>query len=172
MKLFLGIEVPNEIKDFLAKSYSPVQASTKRWEHSHDYHLTLLYIGETDQLEEIKQRMQKIISGPFELTLGPLEFFPRRILYQSINPSLDLVKLKDKVENDFSEWVNPASKPFKPHLTVKRFQRYEFDELTSLIHQHPVTSKTFSVDKLSLFKSEKNVAGLKYHVVHSTIFCK
>jgi 2'-5' RNA ligase len=52
MRLFLGIDVPSEIKAFLTDAYAPIQFSTKGWELPHDYHLTLLFIGETNQATE------------------------------------------------------------------------------------------------------------------------
>lgn len=165
MRLFLGIQVPTEIKDYLADSYRPIQFSPKGWELPHDYHLTLLFIGETNQSNEIIQRMQKIKFAPFELILGGLEFFSRRILYQSFYPSPELQKLRFIIENEFSEWVNPKAKPFKPHITVKRYQRYEYEQLRTLIERHPFENNSFEVRQLTLFKSEKNQEFQKYHPI-------
>jgi 2'-5' RNA ligase len=170
MRLFLGIDVPTEIKHFLAQSYGPIQFSPKGWELPHDYHLTLLFIGETDQTDEIIRRMQKIKAEPFNLKLRTLEFFPRRILYQSFYPSPELMLLRNNIENEFTEWVNPEAKPFTPHLTVKRFQRYEFEQLQALIKAHPFPERNFKVNHLCLFKSERNQESQKYHVIHRQVF--
>jgi 2'-5' RNA ligase len=79
-------------------------------------------------------------------------------------------RLRDKIVNEFSEWIKPAAKPFLPHLTVKRFQHYEYDQLKSLIDQHPFPTQSFTVKKFSLLKSERNQIGQKYHIIHSTEF--
>lgn len=167
MRLFLGIEVPSEIKTLIASSIIPIQSTLKGWENPSDYHLTLLFIGEskTEQCEEIKDRMKAINFAPFLLETGQLSFFNRRILYLDFSPSSDLLMLKDQVENHFSEWLHPERKPFIPHLTLKRWQRYEYDKLHQSITEHPMRKMNFLVNRLALFKSEKDEFNRKYHVI-------
>ena len=170
MRLFLGIELPEDIKTHIAQSIGPMKTTAKGWENEADYHLTLLFIGEASpkECEEIQTRMKKISFNPFILGLGNLRFFNRRILYLDFLPSAELTALKDKVENEFSEWLKPHRKTFVAHITIKRWQRYEYDELKKGIEENKLESKTFEVKALALFKSEKDSRGQKYHVIYDT----
>lgn len=167
MRLFLGLELPENVKEEISLHLKPLQKSIKGWENPHDYHQTLLFIGEAteEDLASIKERMETIIFRPFKLTTSNFDFFSRRIMYLSFYPSQVLIKLKDEVESLYSEWVRPGSKPFIPHVTVKRWQRYEYDELEKGIEAKLLPEITFEVSALALFKSEKDNQNNKYHVI-------
>lgn len=169
MRLFLGIELPTQIKSNIAAKLLPLQTSGKGWENPLDYHLTLLFIGEvgSQKISDISTRMQKISFSPFELTLNGLRFFNRRILYLDFAASVELIALKDQVENEFSEWLTPHRKPFVAHVTIKRWQRYEYEDLQKNIEKNKFGCETFTVKELALFKSEKDEHGQKYHVIAS-----
>lgn len=172
MRLFLGLEIPENVKEQIIAHLKPLQNSVKGWENAHDYHQTLLFIGESSQedLESIIQRMDQIHFKSFSLTTNDFNFFSRRIMYLGFKPSPELTKLKDEVESLYSEWLKPGSKPFIPHVTVKRWQRYEFDELEKGIKAEVLPEMTFEIRSLSLFKSEKDSSNNKYHVIYRREF--
>lgn len=172
MRLFLGLEIPLNVKEQIFAHLKPLQNSVKGWENAHDYHQTLLFIGESSQedLESIIQRMDQIHFKAFNLTTNDFAFFSRRIMYLGFKPSAELLKLKDEVESLYSEWMKPGSKPFIPHVTVKRWQRYEFDELEKGIKAKALPEITFEIRSLSLFKSEKDPSNNKYHVIYRREF--
>jgi 2'-5' RNA ligase len=172
MRLFLGLEIPDAVKEEISLRLKPLQKSTKGWENAHDYHQTILFIGEASQedLLSIKERMDQINFQPFKLTTCKFDFFSRRIMYLSFHPSSELMKLKDEVERLFSEWVRPGSKPFIAHVTVKRWQRYEYDQLKEGLASVAYPEKTFEVKNLSLYKSEKDSRNNKYHVIYQRGF--
>ena len=57
MRVFIGIEIPEEIKKAIHRFVMPMQINNKGWEVAHDYHQTLLFIGEVsiEKIEEIKK---------------------------------------------------------------------------------------------------------------------
>lgn len=167
MKLFLGLELPFRIKNQLADYISGLPQGRKGWENPHDFHLTLLFIGETsiDNVTLIQERMKLIKFNPFEIEIGPLQFFNRRVMYLSLLPSEELMELYVQIQQMFPEWLDPEAKPFIPHITVKRWQRYEYDELYQAISLNPLRPVSVEVNKLSLFKSEKDSDNRKYHVI-------
>lgn len=174
MRLFLGLEIPEEVKERIYAHLEPLHKSIKGWENAHDYHQTLLFIGEAseEELESIKSRMDQIDFRPFILTTNSFHFFSRRIMYLSFKPSAELIKLKDEVESLYSEWLRPGSKPFVSHVTVKRWQRYEYDELEKGLEARNMPELSFEVRNLSLFKSEKDSHNHKYHVIHRREFSR
>lgn len=167
MRLFLGLNLPQETKQQIYDYLLPLQQSPKGWEHPDDYHQTLLFIGEAspDEEDEIKGRLSHFNFKPFELTPKEFTFFNRRVMFLSFRPSPELMELKSLVEKEFPEWCNRSTKPFIPHVTVKRWQRYEYDYLTKSLAAHPFTLPPFMVTELCLFKSEKDSLNRKYHVI-------
>lgn len=172
MRLFLGLEIPEDVKEEISLHLKPLQKSAKGWENSHDYHQTLLFIGESSEedLASIKTRMDQISFRTIKLTTKKIDFFTKRIMYLSFYSSNELMQLKDEVESLYSEWVRPGSKPFIPHMTVKRWQRYEYDELEKGLEAKQISEITFEVTALALFKSEKDQDNNKYHVIYRRPF--
>jgi 2'-5' RNA ligase len=172
MKLFIGIDLPEEMKSKIKQTLHPLQLSSSPagvgWERSHDYHQTLLFIGETseEKIPEIKERMNKIVFVPFELRTNGFSFFNTRIMYVDFHPSLELNALKKKINSEFPEYIRPGEKVFVPHVTVKRWQRYEYDLLAEGIKKHRLPDLRFTVERISLFKSERDEHNLKYHVIN------
>lgn len=172
MRLFLGIDLPPDIKRDIQNYLQPIKQSPKGWVDPHDYHQTLLFIGESDdeEVEVLKERLETFSFYPFKVKLSHFQFFNRRVMFLGIDESPDLKKLKDKIENDFPEWVHRSGKPFIPHITVKRWQRYEYDHLKRGLAVREMDSMEFIVNSLCLFKSEKDSLNRKYHVIAEKMF--
>lgn len=171
MRLFIGIDLPSELKQELHQYLLPLQKSLKGWEDPHDYHQTLLFIGEAteEDCELIIGRLKDFKYRPFTLKPDKIQFFPRRVMFLSFEHSPELLELKNKVEELFPEWVRPHSKPFIPHVTVKRFQRYEHADLVRGLANNAFQNNGFPVQELCLFKSEKDSLNRKYHVIFKSV---
>lgn len=172
MRLFLGIDLPAEIKVRVYEYLRPIHQSPKGWENAHDYHQTLLFIGESseDDLKTIISKMEAFSFKSFFLQPRGFEFFNRRVMYLSFDHSPELLEMKERVEALFPEWLRPNAKPFIPHVTVKRWQRYEFDHIRRGLDQKMFSLPEFQVSSLDLFKSEKDSHNNKYHVIHRVNF--
>jgi 2'-5' RNA ligase len=167
MRLFLGIELPVEFKTNLALSVAPLQKDLKGWENPHDYHMTLLFIGETplDKIPSLSLRLKEIAFRPFKLTFRSITFFPRRVMYLSCDPSEPLLQLKRTIDAAYPEYLRENEKQFTPHITLKRYQRYEQAELEKKIGENPFRENSVVVDHLALFKSERDRDNHKYHLL-------
>lgn len=172
MKLFIGIELSTTIKKYIAECVTPLQLTPKGWENPNDYHLTLLFLGETpvEAIASISERLEKISYKSFEVELASFEFFSRRVLFVNLKNSLEILGLKKRIDEQFAEWKRIESKSFIPHITVKRWQRYEFKFLEEQIKNHPFLPLKIKVNGLALFKSEKDSNNNKYHVLHKVEF--
>ena len=153
MKLFIGINLPPDIKIKIHEALRPIKKSEKGWEHAHDYHLTLLFIGEVNEndLKKIKSILDEFEMTPFDLQTKSFEFFPRRVMYLSLYDSQELMELKKWIDIRFKHWLRPQTKPFLSHITVKRYQRYEYEELKKDISEYPFESQKITVSRLTLF---------------------
>lgn len=165
MRLFLGINLSLEIKDSIHRYLKPMHLSPKGWENPHDYHQTLLFIGEVSEetVSDVLSRMDLVEGKPFTIKTSGIRFFNRRIMFLGIRESEDLKALKNKINGIFPEWASKETKSFLPHITIKRWQRYEYDHLEKSIAESPVPEWEIEVKGLSLFKSEKNHLNQKYH---------
>lgn len=170
MRLFLGINLSESQKQQIASLLSPVKKSEKGWESSHDYHVTLLFIGEApaDAQATIEKKMAEISAPAFSVETTGVHFFNRRIMYLGIAPSPELSALRSQIRAIFPEYVGKDEKPFVPHITLKRWQRYEHEDLIRGIADHPVGRLTIPVTTVALFKSEKSAENRKYHVIFRT----
>lgn len=172
MRLFLGLEISDSVKSEIASHLSPIKKSGKGWENSHDYHLTLLFIGEVPSpaIREITARMIEIKSLPFQLTSTRLQLFSRRILYLGFEHSPEILSLREEVLRIYPEYYRKEEKEFVPHLTVKRCQGHEHAQLVSAIDRLERRPLTIEVPGLALFKSEKDPESNKYHVIQRVSF--
>ena len=172
MRLFLGIELTESQKNEIASMLSPLKKTEKGWENYHDYHLTLLFIGEvpSQRLNDISARMIEISSRPFTLTTTNFHFFNRRIMYLGFEHSPELYQLRKQILDIYPDFNRKEEKEFIPHLTVKRWQRYEHADLVSGLEENPEHRIRIPVDGVSLFKSEKDPENRKYHVIARTLF--
>lgn len=172
MRVFIGLDLPIDVKNRIYEHLLPLQKSPKGWELPHDYHQTLLFIGEAspEDVESITQRLNTFSFNAFTLTLSHFKFFNRRIMYLSLTDSPELLLLKQQVDLLFPEYQDPHAKPFLPHITVKRWQRYEYDELKNGLDARDFKPESFLVNKLCLYKSEKDNLNRKYHILFSKEF--
>lgn len=168
MKLFLGIELPENIKQEIHQFLLPLHKTEKQWEPAHDYHQTLLFIGEAsdEQLGIIKERMSLLNFQTFELATSEFKFLNRRLMYLDLIPSPELIHLHQQIQHLFPEWVRADDKKFLVHITVKRWQRYEYEDLVNGLKDRSLPSMKFKVSSVALFKSEPDINNNKYHVIH------
>ena len=169
MRLFLGIDLPEHIKTRISQFVAPIKKSEKGWESPHDYHQTLLFIGEVsdEEVPSIKERLLAISFPAFEIKTTTFQFFNRRIMYLGIEKSDELLALKKVINDLFPEWSSKETKSFHPHVTVKRWQRYEHADLVEGLSREAWTSMSFIANSVALFKSEKDAENHKYHVIDS-----
>jgi len=151
---------------------SPLKKTEKGWENPHDFHLTLLFIGEVPatNLNSITARMIEISARPFELVTTSFHFFNRRIMYLGFEHSPEIYQLRKKILEIYPEFYRKEEKEFIPHLTVKRWQRYEHAGLVTGLEKNPAHPLRIPVNEISLFKSEKDSHGQKYHVISRAAF--
>lgn len=167
MRLFVGIDLPEHLKSKIADYLAPIKKSEKGWESPHDFHQTLLFIGEVpnDHVDEIIERLKQIQFDPFWLIPTTFQFFNRRVMYLGLEKTADLLELKEKIDELFPEYAAKETKSFHPHITVKRWQRYEHADLVQGLSEQPWTAESFKANSVSLFKSEKDAENHKYHVI-------
>lgn len=166
-RLFVGIELPEEIRTAIATYLAGLPRPKKGWEQISDLHLTLTFIGQSSEEEyrEIELLLNEIHFSPFEIIINEIDFFNRRIMFLKVQKTFELNQLKNQLNILLSGKFPPENKPFVPHITIKRWQRYEFDELKVMITKNPFLPLSFNVSTIALFQSSIDEYGQKYHVL-------
>lgn len=126
VRLFVAIEIPQQIKDDLTRFTKEVPCA--RWVPAEQNHLTLRFIGEVEpkDLAAIRQALGKLRFPRFPLELCGVGHFPPghrppRVLWIGVAESRVLLELQKEVELSLLEvGIPPDERPFSPHLTLAR----------------------------------------------------
>ncbi len=167
MRIFIAIELPEEIKSYLKqiqKNITGIKGSFTK-----DFHLTLKFLGEVDKesLEKLKENLIKIKFTPFKLKLSSLGFFPNesyiRVLWIGVEPEDSIKKLQKEVERSLSKFNFKRDFNFKPHLTLARVKYIENkSEFVEKLKELKIKSLDFEVTRFYLIKSTLTEQGPVY----------
>lgn len=137
MRLFVAVDLNEEARAAIAAEQHRVMAGlgdasrSLRWVGPARLHLTLVFIGEADELQGA--RIVDAMSGPidlpsFRLSFGGIGIFPSRgnprALFVGVVDGLaEAVELQRRVvERLQGVGVSPEAGPFRPHLTLARWR--------------------------------------------------
>ena len=141
MRSFIAIELPALIQQKVRQRQRQVQeylaqrslADLFNWTAVEKVHLTLRFLGETDQRQAaaLPAALKKVAqqSSPLALSLAGLGCFPNtrqpRIIWLGMQGNLAaLLALQTRIEAQAQTLgFAPETRPFSPHLTIARLQR-------------------------------------------------
>lgn len=165
MRLFIAIDLPKAVKDSVLAVCNGVQGV--RWVQAEQLHLTLRFIGETDQREAIITALRSMRFESFPLQLEGFGQFPpkgaARVLWIGCQPSALLNALAADIETTLIQiGLAKADKPFAAHLTLARLkQAPDRDELRRFFSQQ-FAIDAFMVTEFVLFSSQLDPKGAIY----------
>jgi 2'-5' RNA ligase len=172
MRLFIGIELPENIREGLAeveRELGPVTSSA-RWVATESAHLTLKFLGEiTEQrAEEIDQAMAALTWKPFQITVRGVGFFPGtrspRVFWAGVHaPTLEALsaRIDSKLETFGFEKERRA---YRAHVTLARAKTGPLDAalVTAASQFEEKEFGAFNVDRCFLYQSELTPNGPIY----------
>ena len=172
MRLFIAINLSKEIKDYLSdlqrefKDYGKIN-----FIHKKNLHLTLKFLGNVNdnKLKEIKEKLNKVKSKSFEISLNSIGIFPDkeliRILWIDLSPKSKVIELAQKIDQELIHF--PNDHPFSDHITLGRVKiiknKEEFLKKLSL----KLKQLTFKIASFELMKSDLSKEGPEYTVLES-----
>lgn len=184
-RTFIAVELDEELLDNLVdlqgRLRGQVAPRSIRWVRPEGIHLTLKFLGETlpDQVEAVKVALDQAASGllPFTFSVGGLGCFPNtrrpRVIWVGLyEPSGTLSRLRDAIESYVAPLGFPTEKrPFRPHLTLGRVQRYasksEVREVGEVIAASAIgTIDEMQVRQVSYIRSDLRPDGAVYTTLH------
>lgn len=180
MRLFIAIEVPDDIKNEVVALEEERLANFYRakWIEKENIHLTLKFLGEVEErrLEDVKKIVSEISknNAKFDLNLKNLGGFPNlkrpRVLWIGVEEGKEnIVYLMEQLETAFARFgIEPEKRKKTPHITMGRvkelIQRYggkEQKEINKLTYE----SRVFKANSILLFKSVLTPKGAVHTVV-------
>lgn len=163
-RLFLAIELSDEWKDLIAdyikKFRQEPWAKSLRWTKKENLHLTLRFIGESDEdkLASLIQHTSQIIKSiiPFSLQTNLIQFFPSphhpRVFAITISPSADLFQLQNAMENTAQlSGFAPDTRAFLPHITLA----WLTSKKINLLEKFSLSLPPLTVNHIVLMNSEE-----------------
>jgi RNA 2',3'-cyclic 3'-phosphodiesterase len=174
LRLFLAVDVPDEVRDALASSVAPLRSAIPgaRWAPPENWHVTLKFLGSVYPRLSGWVREQAAAaaaeSEPFLSAMAGLGAFPSprraRVLWAGLDdPEGRLTALAGSLDHLLEREFPPEQRPFSAHLTVARMR--EQVALEPSVLQTLVPSEPFEIHELVLYRSHLGRPHARYEPI-------
>ena len=166
LRLFVGIGFPPALKLQLSLLRSGVPGA--KWVDPGNFHLTLRFIGETDEVvaADVDDALVRLRARRFTLQLAGTGVFGDRprSLWVGVERSPVLVALRDKIEQALIRaGLPPEQRKFAPHVTLARLHNPALDQLRGFLAANAqFRADPLPVEGFSLIASFQTKAGSVY----------
>lgn len=181
VRTFIALEMPANLQKELDKMRVSLQRDLKdlplRWVRPENIHLTLKFIGETQQervgeiIDVLKAQAAKV--APFEITLDRFGVFPdlRKplVLWVGVKAPQSLGQLQQQLEAQLAALGIPAEpRKFSPHLTLARVRRdprlANLRRIGEVMAQAQLQNHAVGlIESVTLFRSDLKPGGSVYN---------
>jgi 2'-5' RNA ligase len=168
MRLFVGIELPAEMKARLATMMTGLPGA--RWVEPDSLHLTLRFIGDVDERQAaiLDEALSQIKRPPFELQVTGCGIFAQRrgpeAVWVGVASTPPLVDLQAAVERAaVRAGEAPEERRFRPHITLARLKDTPQPRLQSFVAGNNLFKDSARVEHFTLFSSILRESGSLYH---------
>ena len=168
-RLFTGVEIPSDIGQALSSLRGGLPGA--RWIDPGNYHLTLRFIGDVDDViaNEIAELLGRIKRGPFDLHMEGLTSFggrkPRAVV-ANVAPARALFDVQAEQERLMQRiGLEPDGRKYTPHVTLARLRESSSNQVADyLAARGYFRTSPFKVSRFVLFSSRASVGGGPYVV--------
>lgn len=182
-RLFVAINLPEDIKNKLASYQAKWPELPARWTKKNNIHITLVFLGYTSDEEivevceivrDIAQKNQSFSINLNRICYGPPGKVPPRMVWVKGEKSEELGKLQKNLQNvlfnsSFKEENESNEKNYTSHITLGRIKEWEFrriepDERPQIDED---ISLDFDVNSIEVMESRLKKGGAEYVVLES-----
>jgi RNA 2',3'-cyclic 3'-phosphodiesterase len=168
-RLFTGLEIPADIGQALSSLRGGLPGA--RWIDPENYHLTLRFIGDVDDItaQEVALMLGRVQRGGFELYLDGLTSFggrkPRAVV-ASVAPEPRLLEVQAEHERLMKRiGLEPEGRKYTPHVTLARLRESSSRQVADYLAARGFfRTSAFKVSRFVLFSSRDSVGGGPYVV--------
>ncbi|MDP4152364.1 MAG: RNA 2',3'-cyclic phosphodiesterase [Bacillota bacterium] len=176
MRLFIAINFNEQTKDSLCGIMEHLKGEKVSGNYTtrDNLHLTLVFIGEvpSSKIIDIEEAINTIDALTFDIKIGGIGTFKQKdggILWTGITLNDSLISVYNKLTGELEKrGFEIEKRAYKPHLTLCRRAKMppEFDIKK---YSNTAPEQNFSVEKISLMKSERIGGKLIYTEIYSKI---
>jgi len=172
MRVFVGIEVPEEVRSKLLKVQRELRAATTaaKWAPLESAHLTLKFLGEISEqrLEDVNQAMTGLTWKPFVVSVRGIGFFPGarspRVFWAGMHaPTLEA--LSGRIDTRMEQLgFEKEKRKYRAHITLARSNRRTLETtlVTAARQFEEREFGSFNVDRCYLYRSDLTPQGPVY----------
>ena len=172
MRIFIAIDIPEEIRNRLAAVQREMRAATNsaRWVAAESVHLTLRFIGEVSEarMEEADQALGGLTWKAFPVNVRGLGFFPGtrspRVLWAGLTAST-MEGLTEEIDARMERaGFEKEKRAFRAHITLARAKTSRLDAaLVKAAEKYEDEDfGSFTVDRCYLYQSALKPSGPIY----------
>jgi 2'-5' RNA ligase len=168
MRLFLGLPIPPELAQALARRTQTIELPKGRRTAPENLHLTLVFLGEVPELKfpPIEHELSELNFAPLQIKLTSLNIFPRAgVLFAEADPTRPLLNLQTTVAAAMARCgFPPEDRPYHPHITLARFHSpLRLNRGQQALP--PSLQRTFTADTVNLYRSHSSPTGSRYEIL-------
>jgi 2'-5' RNA ligase len=178
IRTFISLEIPEDsLQKIIEIRNKTVDISSNvRWEKNDKLHVTLKFLGETDEdkISKIIETIDRITSTfkPISLRFEKFGIFKKgnepKILWIGVNSNMDLQKLVYEIDTSLVEYeVELEKRSFKPHITLLRFRGNEVVKNVLSLTEVILPDIKFTADKIIFYESKLLPSGSIYKPIKS-----
>jgi len=181
-RVFIAINLPENIKNKLAEYQQKWPELPCRWTRKENLHITLMFLGYLTAEEllqvchitkEIAPKNQSFSINLKKIIYGPPKKIPARLIWIEGEKSEALGKLQKDLENSFLvlpvKRLKSETRPYTPHLTLGRIKTWEFKRLEP--EERPAVNEeinlSFEVNSIEVMESQLKRTGPNYTILES-----
>jgi 2'-5' RNA ligase len=168
-RLFTGVEIPPDIGMALSSLRGGLPGA--RWIDPENYHLTLRFIGDVDDVtaHEVASMLGRVPRGAFELRMEGLTSFggrkPRAVV-ATVAPERALIDMQAEHERLMQRiGLEPEGRKYTPHVTLARLRDSSSNQVAEYLATRGLfRTPPFTVSRFVLFSSRASTGGGPYVV--------
>lgn len=153
MRVFVAVQIPDEIKKKAEQIGQEIAQEGVVNVKTENMHLTLRFIGDVEQVDEIKRKLEKIGHRKFECELKSVGVFPNenyvKVIWIGAESNNEIEKLATKVHDSLKGYGGEDR--FSAHLTIARAKKKL--EIREFLAKHNEQIGRFTVTKFELIQS-------------------
>lgn len=165
MRLFIAIDLPEDIKEYLRKIQSFLPDA--KMSRTHDFHVTLKFLGSCDSVkrEKVEKELFKASASfkSFQSQLTNIGTFGGkypRVIWVGISAPDWLKDFARDIENRVAKFGFQKENRFTPHITLARIKEVSrLDKFSEELKKIPLEPLKFEVKNFYLFESKLSSKG-------------
>jgi 2'-5' RNA ligase len=163
-RCFVAIEVPKKFDSSLIELEQKFEGVCKKT-NVNTFHITLLFLGEISNVDDIIQKLREISFDKFDSNLSGMHYFEHNGNITVGSVGIESKELRELQQKIVEKLHAKEERSYVPHLTLFRvkevFNDKAFKDAVSSINY----KETFHVDEFLLFSSTITSAGPIYTVL-------